>query len=285
MCKLDGQVAVVTGASHGLGRAIALGLAREGCSVALAARSAEPLNVLAAEIAAAGGSSLAIPTDLRAESQIISLFEAVLARFGQLDILVNNAALLGGGPIDELSTELWQEAVAVNLTAPFICTREAFRAMKRQGRGRIINIASISSQRVRPNSAPYAATKHGLWGLTQVTALEGRAHGIVASCIYPGNIRTETRATPDSDFNREPMMTVDEVAAGVVFMAAQPPHLNVLEMTMLPVEQAFLAEIEVLRHRQRRDQAGLLEHHGDALIERLGGIGKADRLSFQQDLA
>jgi NAD(P)-dependent dehydrogenase (short-subunit alcohol dehydrogenase family) len=240
MGKLDGQVAVVTGASHGLGRAIALGLAREGCGVALAARSAEPLYALAAEIAAAGGSSLVVTTDLRDEPQIIALFEAALAHFGHLDILVNNAALLGGAPIDELSTELWLEAVAVNLTAPFICTREAFRAMKHQGRGRIINIASISSQRVRPNSAPYSATKHGLWGLTQVTALEGRAHGIVASCIYPGNIRTETRATPDSDFNREPMMTVDEVAAGVVFMAAQPPHLNVLEMTMLPVEQAFL---------------------------------------------
>src|SRR5512143_2573369 len=113
MGKLDGQVAVVTGASHGLGRAIALGLAHEGCSVALAARSAEPLNALAAEIAAAGGSSLVVPTDLRDEPQIIALFEAALAYFGRLDILVNNAALLGGGPIDELSTALWQEAVAV----------------------------------------------------------------------------------------------------------------------------------------------------------------------------
>ena len=240
MGKLDGKVAIVTGASHGLGRGIALAYAREGCAVALAARSVDRLQSVAAAISGQAGDALSIPTDLLDERQIVALFEQTKAHYGRLDILVNNAAMLDGGPIDDLSTELWQRAVATNLTAPFLCTREAFRIMKRQGAGRIINVASIAAQRVRPDSAPYAATKHGLWGLTQATALEGRAHGIVCSCIYPGNIRTENRSAPDSAFNREPMMSVEEVAEAVLFMTAQPPHLNVLELTLLPTEQPFL---------------------------------------------
>ena len=135
---------------------------------------------------------------------------------------------------------MWDHALAVNLTAPFLCTRAAFRIMKQQRSGRIINIASISAQRVRPYSASYSATKHALWGLTQVTALEGREFGIVCSCVYPGNIRTEQRSGADSEFNREPMMSVADVAAAVLFIAAQPANVNLLELTMLPVEQQFL---------------------------------------------
>ncbi len=240
MGKLDGKVAIITGASHGLGRGIALAFAREGCAVAIAGRSAERLQSVADAIDRQSGDALPIPTDLLDEAQIEALFAQTLARYGRLDVLVNNAAILDGAPIDELTTELWQKAVATNLTAPFLCTREAFRVMKRQGGGRIINVASIAAQRVRPNSAPYAATKHGLWGLTQATALEGRSHGIVCSCIYPGNIRTENRSAADSAFNQEPMMSVQEVAEAVLFMAAQPPHLNVLELTLLPTEQLFL---------------------------------------------
>jgi NAD(P)-dependent dehydrogenase (short-subunit alcohol dehydrogenase family) len=240
MGKLDGKVAIITGASQGLGRGVALAFAREGCRVALAARSVEALERVAAEVRALGPEALAIPTDVGDEAQIEALFARTVERFGRLDLLVNNAALLDGGPIEELSSALWRRAVDVNLTAPFLCTRAAFRIMKPQGGGRIINVASIAAQRVRPNSAPYAATKHGLWGLTQAAALEGRAHGIVVSCLYPGNIRTEKRAAGSSAFNAEPMMSVEEVAEGVLFMAAQPAHLNVLELTMLPTEQAFL---------------------------------------------
>ena len=240
MGKLDGKVAIITGASQGLGRGVALAFAREGCRVVVAARSADALNGVAAEAQALGAEALAVTTDVTAEAQIEALFARTVERFGRLDVLVNNAALLGGGPIDEVSSELWRSAVDVNLTAPFLCTRAAFRIMKPQGGGRIINVASISAQRVRPNSAPYSATKHGLWGLTQSAALEGRAHGIVVSCIYPGNIRTEKRSGGGSAFNDEPMMSVEEVADGVLFMATQPAHLNVLEMTMLPVDQVFL---------------------------------------------
>jgi NAD(P)-dependent dehydrogenase (short-subunit alcohol dehydrogenase family) len=240
MGKLDGKVAIITGASQGLGRGVALAFAREGCRVALAARSVEALQDVAAEARVLGAEALAVATDVGDEAQIEALFARTVERFGRLDLLVNNAALLDGGPLEELSSALWRRAVDVNLTAPFLCTRAAFRIMKPQGGGRIINVASIAAQRVRPNSAPYAATKHGLWGLTQAAALEGRAHGIVVSCLYPGNIRTEKRAAGSSAFNSEPMMSVEEVAEGVLFMAAQPANLNVLELTMLPTEQAFL---------------------------------------------
>ena len=240
MGKLDGKVSIVTGASHGLGRGIAQALAREGSSVVLAARSADQLREASDEIAAFGGRALPLTVDLRDEAQIDGLFAETLRAFGRLDILVNNAALLEGAPLDQFPTALWEQAIAVNLTAPFLCTRAAFRIMKGQGSGRIVNVASISAQRVRPHSASYSATKHALWGLTQVTALEGRAHGIACSCIYPGNIRTEARSTADSDFNREPMMTVAEVAEAVLFIVSQPPHVNLLELTMLPTEQQFL---------------------------------------------
>lgn len=240
MGKLDSKVALITGASQGLGRGIALAFAREGCSVVIAARNAGQLQTVADMIQSQGGTALAVPTDVTDETQVAAMFARVMEHLGRLDMLVNNAASLEGGPMDALSTAVWNRAVAVNLTAPFLCTREAFRIMKQQRSGRIINVASISAQRVRPHSAAYSATKHALWGLTQVTALEGREFGIVCSCIFPGNIRTENRAVPDSDFNREPMMSVEEVAQAVLFMAVQPPHVNLLELTMLPTEQKFL---------------------------------------------
>src|SRR5262249_56444740 len=106
---------------------------------------------------------------------------------------VNNAGAFDGGPLDEISVEAWDRVLRVNLRAPFLCTREALRIMKRQGGGRIINIGSISAQRVRPDSAAYSASKHGLWGLTQVTALEGRPHNISCGCLHPGNVLVERR--------------------------------------------------------------------------------------------
>ena len=106
--------------------------------------------------------------------------------FNRLDILVNNSGAFDGGPLDELSTEALDNVLSVNLRAPFLCTRAAMQIMKQQGGGRIINIGSISAQRVRPGAGPYCASKFGIWGLTQVTALEGRPHGIAASCLHHG---------------------------------------------------------------------------------------------------
>jgi NAD(P)-dependent dehydrogenase (short-subunit alcohol dehydrogenase family) len=225
MGKLDGKVAIITGGNRGIGKGIARGLAAEGASVVLAARGVEELNQTAEELRANGATVLTIPTDVTDEAQIEALFERTMERFNRVDILVNNSGAFDGGPLDELSTEAWDNVIAVNLRGPFLCTRAAMRIMKKQGGGRIINIGSISAQRVRLNSALYSASKFGIWGLTQVTALEGRRHGIVASCLHPGNTLVE-RVSDRQESPSEPMMQVDELAQAVVLIATLPPHVN-----------------------------------------------------------
>lgn len=239
MGKLVGKAALVTGAGRGIGRGIARGLAREGASLVLAARNESELAAAAEEVAAIGAEALVAPTDVTSEEQVDVLFARAREKFGRLDLLVNNAGAFDGGPLEELSVEDWDKVIAVNLRAPFLCTRAAMRMMKPQGGGRIINVGSISAQRVRFHSAPYSASKHGLWGLTQVTALEGRDHGITCCCLHPGNIQVERRLT-DRLEDAEPMMTVDEIAEVAVLMASLPPHVEMLEAIVLPSKQLYV---------------------------------------------
>ncbi len=240
MGGLDGKIALVTGANRGIGKGIARGLAREGASLVITARGAEALERTAAELSGAGVTVIPIAGDVSDETHVDQLFQGAMDRFGRLDILVNNAGVFDGAPLDEFPTEAWNRVIGVNLTAPFLCTRVAMRIMKRQGGGRIINVASISAQRVRPNSAAYSASKHGVWGLTQVTALEGRDHGIAASCLYPGNTLIERNQRGEGVNAQEPMMSVDELAQAAVWMALLPPHVTMLEATVLPIQQAFI---------------------------------------------
>jgi NAD(P)-dependent dehydrogenase (short-subunit alcohol dehydrogenase family) len=237
MGGLDGKVVLITGGSRGIGKGIARGMAREGANIIISARPTPTLDQTAAELEAGGATVLAVPADVTDEAQVERLFATVMERFGRLDVLVNNAGAFDGGPLDEFPTQAWHTVIATNLTAPFLCTRAAFRIMKRQGGGRIINVASISAQRVRPRSAAYSASKHGVWGLTQVTALEGREYGIAASCLYPGNTRVE-RHSPTTE--AEPNMSVDELAQTAVWMALMPPHVTMLEATVLPIQQPFI---------------------------------------------
>ncbi len=237
MGKLDGKVALITGGNKGIGKGIARGLAAEGATLVLAARGVEELNQTAEELREGGTTVLTVPTDVKDEAQIEALFERTMEVFNRLDILVNNSGAFDGGPLDELSTEALDNVLSVNLRAPFLCTRAAMRIMKQQGGGRIINIGSISAQRVRPQAGPYCASKFGIWGLTQVTALEGRPHGIVASCLHPG--ATQVRDVPDSAEEAD-RMQVDELAQAAVLMATLPPHVNMLEAIVLPVQQPYL---------------------------------------------
>lgn len=240
MGKLDGKVALVTGGGRGIGRGIARGLAAEGAALVLAARSNQQLFAAAEELTAGGTPVLAIPTDVADEEQVEALFQAAMERFHQLDLLVNNAGAFDGGPLDELTLEAWNHVIAVNLTGPFLCTREALRIMKPQGSGRIINIGSISAQRVRLNSAPYSSSKHGLWGLTQATALEGRNYGVTCGCLHPGNVRVERRQGGTRGADEEPMMEVADIAQAAVLMATLPPNVNMLEAIVLPMGQLYI---------------------------------------------
>jgi NAD(P)-dependent dehydrogenase (short-subunit alcohol dehydrogenase family) len=240
MGKLDGKVALVTGASRGLGRGIVMALAREGCNLVLAARDEAKVVEAAREAESLGVAAVARGTDVTEEREIEALFQLLMDRFGRLDLLVNNAGAFDGGPLEDLSTEAWDRVLAVNLRAPFLCTRAALGIMKRQREGRIINIGSISAQRVRPNSAAYSASKHGLWGLTQSTSLEGREYGVTCCCLHPGNIHVERRAAGEKTEDQEPMMTVDDVAEVALLMATLPPHVEMLEAIVLPRDQLYV---------------------------------------------
>ena len=241
MGKLDAKVAVVTGGGSGIGKGIAHGLAKAGCNVVIAGRGTKSLTEAAAQIQTSGGRLVPIATDVTNEEQVIGMFRRTMELFGRLDILVNNAGLVQGGPLDELAAEVWDRVIATNLRGPFLCTREAMRVMKRQGSGRIINIGSISAQRPRMNSGPYSVSKFGIWGLTIVTALEGREFGISASCLHPGNVRIDDHPYEGPVPESEPKMKVEEIAEAAVLMASLPPHVNMLEAIVLPVKQAYLA--------------------------------------------
>lgn len=239
MGKLEGKIALVTGASSGIGVGIARGLATEGASLILTARNAEKLSQNAEELSKAGTVVLTLPADVSDEAQVREVFRQTMERFGRLDLLVNNAGVFDGGPVDELSVEAWDRVMATNLRGPFLCTREAMRIMKTQRGGRIINIGSISAQRVRPNSAAYSTSKHGLWGLTQATALEGREFGITCGCLHPGNVEVERLAQARRE-NGEPVMNVEDIAQAAVAMATLPPNVNMLEAIVLPIDQLYL---------------------------------------------
>ena len=253
MGVLDGTTAIVTGANRGIGLGIARAFAREGARLVLAARDAVLLDSVAEGLRDSGSEVEAIPTDVTVEGDADELIDRTVDRFGHLDLLVNNAGTGNRAPMTDMDLDTWQTTIATNLTGAFLCSRAALRVMRQAQRGRIINVASISSQRVRPESAAYSASKFGLWGLTQVIALEGREYGVSCSCLNPGNtlvdndVLTARQDASGQYFGRagldgieEPLMTVDELATVAVTMAAMPDHVNMLEATVLPVGQPYV---------------------------------------------
>jgi NAD(P)-dependent dehydrogenase (short-subunit alcohol dehydrogenase family) len=240
MGKLSEKVAIVTGASRGIGRGIAAALAREGAILVLNSRNADRLESVAAELRSSGSKVEVLAGDVAQEQVVERLFARTLEHFGRLDLLINNAGAFDGGPLDSFDIVAWDSVLATNLRAPFLCTRSALAIMKRQRSGRIINIGSISSTRVRPNSAAYSASKHGLWGLTQVAALEGREYGVTVCCLNPGNIAVERRQASAAIEDQEPMIAVDDIAEVALLMATLPPNVEMLEATVLPHEQKYV---------------------------------------------
>ncbi|HVV99368.1 MAG TPA: SDR family oxidoreductase [Planctomycetaceae bacterium] len=240
MGQLTGKTAVITGANQGIGKAIAKVFAAEGCRLALCARNKTKLDATVAELKAAGADVIAQQTDVTSESQVASLIKMAHERFGKIDILVNNAGAFDGGRIDEVSLEGWNNVVGPCLTGTFLCSRAVFPLMKEAGGGRILNIGSISAQRPREGNTPYAAAKFGTWGLTQAIALDGRPFGIVCSCLHPGNVAVERRVDTGKESDDEPMMTPETIAGVALTMVTLPPHVNMLEAIVLPVEQAYL---------------------------------------------
>ncbi len=228
MFSLKDRIALVTGASQGIGRATALALAQAGAKVACAARNAEKLAGVVAEIATAGGEAFAVPMDVADSGQIKAGFKQVLERFGRLDILVNNAAITRDALAVRMKSEDWDAVLRTNLTGAHVCIQQALAVMIRQRSGRIINVASIVAEMGNAGQANYVAAKAGLVGLTKAIAIEIASRNITVNAVAPGFIATPmTDPLPDKvkeDLNaRIPLgrMGKDtDVAAAIVFLAS-----------------------------------------------------------------
>jgi NAD(P)-dependent dehydrogenase (short-subunit alcohol dehydrogenase family) len=240
---MTGRVAIVTGASSGIGEGIACAFGAEGASVVLGGRRVSELERVASIITKAGGSAIAVPGDVRLEADVLALFAAAQRTYGRLDILVNNAGVTAHKPIDEMSLEYWNDILAVNLTAAFLATREAVKMMKAQNPpgGRIITVGSISQKTPRADSLAYTATKHALHGLTHQVTMDGRAYGVVASIIHPGSTfsgftrqTVGVRSAGPGPTPQQYVMEAAEVARIAVLMATLPPEVNLFEATILP---------------------------------------------------
>jgi len=240
--QLRGKIAIVTGASNGIGRGIAEMLAAEGAKTVLVARREALLAEVAAGIKAQGGEALSVPTNLTQEKAVIALFATVHKTFGRLDVLVNNAGIATHKDTEDITLEYWRAALDINITAPFLCSREAIRLMKAQTPqgGRIINIGSVSAKTPRPDSLPYTVTKFGLQGMTHQLTMDGRKYNVVSSIIHPGATlssfttrRGRTKAGP-GERPDDYVMAAEDVAKVAVLMAALPPEVNLYEATILP---------------------------------------------------
>jgi NAD(P)-dependent dehydrogenase (short-subunit alcohol dehydrogenase family) len=240
--QLQDRVAIVTGASNGIGRGIAETFAAEGAKTVLVARRAQLLDEVAAGIRSRGGEALPVPTDLTQEDQVTALFAKVEQSYGRLDVLVNNAGVSTHVNTEDISLQYWREVLDINITAAFLCSREAIRIMKAQTPkgGRIINIGSVSAKTPRPDSLPYTTTKFAMQGMTHQLTMDGRKHGIVASILHPGatlssftSRRGRTKAGPGATPD-DYVMAAEDVAKVAVLMAALPGEVNLYEATILP---------------------------------------------------
>jgi NAD(P)-dependent dehydrogenase (short-subunit alcohol dehydrogenase family) len=219
---LAGRLAVVTGASRGIGAATAAAIAAAGAQVVLAARDREALDGVADRIRKAGGQAWPVPADVSKAGDVERLFAAA-AEAGRVAALVCAAGVLTSAPFAETSTAIWEETVGINLTGAFLCCRAAFSAMRAAGAGRIVTIASLSGVYATekfPGLAAYNVSKYGVIGLTEAIAVEGKEHGISAICVSPGAVDTQMlrKANPAL----RPGLTPDDVAALIVALLDSP---------------------------------------------------------------
>ena len=226
--SLDGQTALVTGASRGIGRAVALALAAEGAEVVVNyASSPEAAEAVVAEIQAKGGSAYALKADVSDEASVDDLIKTVLKRSERIDVLVNNAGITRDGLLMRMKTEDWQAVINLNLTGVFLCTRAVTRPMLKQRSGRIINITSVVGLMGNAGQANYAAAKAGVVGLTRSSAKEMASRGITVNAVAPGFIATDMTKDLAADviLSAIPLGrfgSPDQVAGAVRFLAADP---------------------------------------------------------------
>ncbi len=239
------KVAVITGGGGGIGRAAAIALSEAGFSVVVAGRTQSTLDETVESLS---GRGLAVTCDVSNESQVDHLFSTTVSEFGRVDFLFNNAGIAAPAvPVDELDIEHWHSIVNINLTGAFLCARAAFRQMRKQGYGRIVNNGSVSATTPRLFSAPYTSTKHAISGLTKSLALDGRRYGICCGQIDLGNISSSMGDAmahgvlqADGSTLEEPVISVKPVCDALVYMAELPTDVNILNINVMANGMPFV---------------------------------------------
>ena len=244
---LAGRVALVTGASSGIGRATAVALAEAGAGVALAARRADRLEEVAARIRRDGGRALAVAADVADRDAVFTLVERAAAEFGPVDILVNNAGIMPTSPLGQIHLDDWLRMVDVNVKGVLHCIAAALPTMLERRRGHIVNVGSLAGRRPFPGGTVYAATKFAVRCLSAGMQLElSAAHGIRVTDIQPGVVATElVEHIPDLETRQgfidrwrdKKPMDPEDVAAAILYAVTAPPHVNINEILMRPRDQ------------------------------------------------
>lgn len=232
MHGLTEKVAIITGSSSGIGKAIAMRFGVEGAKVVVTARRMALCEQTAAQIRNDGGEAWAIQTDVADEGQVARLMEETVTRYGRIDILVNNAGIGGGGRIAETTTKTFDEVLDVNLRGTFFCCRAGFVQMKKQGGGVIINMSSVAGVQAWAGTGAYSASKHGVMALTRALAEEGRPYHIKVSAICPGGVADDlVDATPEEILRSEKIDPFD-VAGAAVYLATLGKHAVVHQIVI-----------------------------------------------------
>lgn len=244
---MSDRVAVVTGASSGIGEATARALCREGYAVALAARREDKINELCASLSDDGGKALAVPTDVSDEDSARKLIETTKAEFGRVDVLVNNAGVMLLGPIGGANTEDWRTMVNVNLLGLMYCTHAAMPVMAEGGGGHIVNLSSVAGRVARFGSGVYNATKWGVGAFSESLRQEALHSNIRVTIIEPGFVETELQAHNQNpavldaiEKNREQIgqvLTSEDIANAILYAVKQPEHVSINEVLVRPTQQ------------------------------------------------
>jgi len=238
MSRLENQSIIVTGGTRGIGKAIAAALLAEGARVLITGRSRESVDKALLDLEHDNIDGMV--ADVCCEETTVKVFAYAMKTFGRVDAVVNNAGIGLGGLIQKLPLETFQGVLDTNLTGAFLYSREAFRVMKDNGGGRILNIGSISSQVPRFGSVPYTTSKFGLQGMTRALAVEGREIGIMVSCLHPGNVQTDIWENAPDSVLKEPKMEVEDIANVAVLMLSMPPNTTIIDATVLDPRQPFI---------------------------------------------
>jgi NAD(P)-dependent dehydrogenase (short-subunit alcohol dehydrogenase family) len=232
--KLAGQAALVSGASRGIGRAVAQAFAREGAGVGLLARGRADLDRVAGEIEAVGGSALVVPGDAATEAGAAGAVETVLARFGRLDCVVTAQGTGTFGPLETSRVTDWNDMLRANLTATYLLCRAALPPMLAAGRGTIVAVVSLAAVRAIPGCAAYTASKAGVLGLVRALAADVRGRGVRVAALCPGAVDTPFWDGIPSPPDRGRMLRPEAVAEAALLVATQPPEVFVEEVVLAP---------------------------------------------------